>query len=278
MKKIIFLLIITLSFQSSFSQKKEKIKGSKIVVIQTKKVEHFTSLQVEDNLEVFLIKGNESGVEIEADNNLQEIIVPAVVNGVLNLSTTKYISSAKIVKIRVTYTEDFNLVTARGESKISTLADLVLDNIEFRSFDSTELFLNAKPKNFTVKCDDKSKVEMNIKADNCTIIVSKGSRLKALVVSNEMHLDLYQKAEATVEGDVAEGIIRLDNDTELKGKNLINKHGELICEASTKAVVVFEKSVTITASGKSEVELYGEPVIDLKKFADSAVLRKKPTK
>jgi hypothetical protein len=37
--------------------------------------------------------------------------------------------------------------------------------------------------------------------------------------------------------------------------------------------------VTIDASGDSEIELYGEPIkIEMKRFADSAELYKKPSK
>jgi len=36
--------------------------------------------------------------------------------------------------------------------------------------------------------------------------------------------------------------------------------------------------LSIDASGKSEIQLYGEPKIDLKRFTESAVLTKKPSK
>ena len=73
MKKIILLIFLLLSAMT-FSQQKEKVKGSKIVKLEQKQVENFESIEVEDNLEVFLVKGKECGLEIEADDNLIEFI------------------------------------------------------------------------------------------------------------------------------------------------------------------------------------------------------------
>ena len=58
MKKIIILSFLFIT-ASSFAQKKEKVKGSKIIKLEQKQIEDFESLEVEDNLELFLIKGNE---------------------------------------------------------------------------------------------------------------------------------------------------------------------------------------------------------------------------
>ena len=64
MKKSIILITALLVTTLSFSQKKEKVKGSKIVTTEIKKIESFESLEVDDNLEVFIVKGNECGLEI----------------------------------------------------------------------------------------------------------------------------------------------------------------------------------------------------------------------
>ena len=74
MKKIIWILLVILCSSLSFSQQKEKVKGSKIVTVVQKEIAEFEDLEVEDNLEIFLIKGDKCALEIEADDNLQEYI------------------------------------------------------------------------------------------------------------------------------------------------------------------------------------------------------------
>jgi len=45
-----------------------------------------------------------------------------------------------------------------------------------------------------------------------------------------------------------------------------------------KASINISGNAIIDASGNSEIELYGEPKIDVKRFADSAMIKKRPSK
>lgn len=262
----------------SFGQKKEKVKGSKIVKSELKQVGDFQSLEVEDNLEVFLVKGNECALEIEADDNLIEYVDFKLSGSNLRISTTKDISSFKKLSVRVTYTDNFNMVIAKDETNVTALSDITVDNITFKSYDYAKLFLNARTKNFTLMANDKSKVELNLKSTKTAIDLSKSAYVKALISSPEMRFDLYQKASAEIEGDIIDLKLRLDNNTDFTGKKLTAKNAVIEIGAYAKGSISISNLVTIDASGNSELQLYGEPVkIDLKRFADSAELRKKPT-
>lgn len=277
MKKTVlisFLLLCALSF----GQKKEKVKGSKIVKSELKQVGDFQSLEVEDNLEVFLVKGNECALEIEADDNLIEYVDFKLSGSNLRISTTKDISSFKKLSVRVTYTDNFNMVIAKDETNVTALSDITVDNITFKSYDYAKLFLNARTKNFTLMANDKSKVELNLKSTKTAIDLSKSAYVKALISCPEMRFDLYQKASAEIEGDIIDLKLRLDNNTDFTGKKLTAKNAVIEIGAYAKGSISISNLVTIDASGNSELQLYGEPVkIDLKRFADSAELRKKPT-
>lgn len=278
MKKTIVLILLIFVTSLAFSQKKEKVKGSKIVTTEIKKIESFESLEVDDNLEVFLIKGTECGLEIEADDNLHDAIDAVVVGSTLRLSTLKSAFGYKKLSIRVTYTNDFKLVITRNDASITALAEIEVDNITFKSYDNSKLFLNAKSKNISLYMDDKSKAEFNSKAENTIVNLAKNARLKALISSTNLTFDMYQKSESTIDGDVETAKFRLDNNANLAGKNLKVKNAELTCEAYTNLSLNVNNSLSIDASGKSEIQLYGDQKIDMKRFVDSAVLIKKPTK
>jgi hypothetical protein len=194
------------------------------------------------------------------------------------LSTLKNAFGYKKLSIRVTYTDEFKLVVTRNESSVTALADVELDNITFKSYDSSKLFLNAKSKNLTLMMDDKSKAELNSKGESATINLVKNTSLKALITATNLTFDMYQKSEATVDGDVENAKFRLDNNANLTAKNLSVKNAELTCEAYTNASINIKSTLSIDASGKSEIQLYGDQKIDMKRFVDSAVLIKKPTK
>jgi hypothetical protein len=278
MKKIIILSFLFLS-AISFGQKKEKIKGSKIVKLEQKQVGDFESLEVEDNLEVFLIKGSECTLEIEADDNLIEFVDYKMTGKNLRISTSRDISSYKKLSVRVTYTDKFNLVSSKDETNVTSLSDVVLDNVTFKSYDYSKLFLNAKTKNFTLMANDKSKIELNLKSEKTAIDVSKSAYVKALISGGEMKFDMYQKSSADVEGDILDLKLRLDNNTDFTGKKLNAKNALVEVGGYAKTSINISNIATIDASGDGEIELYGEPVkIEIKHLTDSAELRKKPSK
>jgi len=275
MKKYILIVVLTVVTTVTFGQKKEKIKGSKIVTVEQKVIADFSELEVNDNIEVFLIKGEKCGLEIEADDNLHDIIKIELVGKNLRLSTLRNVSGYKKFIIRITYTSDFKTVISKNDAIVTALAEIDLAAITFSSFDYSKLFLNARVKNFNLKQEDKSKAELNLKSENTVVELSKNSHLKALINGTNLKLDLYQKSDAEIEGDIMDAKIRLDNNAEFTGKKLSIKSMDLITEADTNCSINVNTSITISASGSSEIEIYGEPKFDLKKFSDTARLIKK---
>lgn len=278
MKKIILLTVLLLSGVFSIAQKKEKVKGSKIVTVEIKKIESFESLDVADNLEVFLVKGSECGLEIEADDNLHDAIDISVSGSTLKLATFKAVFGAKKFSIRITYTDAFKMVTARNESVVNALADIELADISFKAYDEAKLFLNVKSTNFAMSLDDKAKSELNLKSQKANINLAKNTSIKALINSTNLTFDMYQKSEANIEGDVEEMKMRLDNNSEFLGKKFTAKAADITIESDSKCSVNIMTKLILSASGNSEMELYGDNKIDLVRFADSAILKKKMIK
>lgn len=277
MKKIILLAFI-ISSAISFAQSKEKIKGTKTVTIAPREVKNFENLEVEDNIEIFLVKGETNALEIEADENLHEVIASDLNGGTLRLTTTKNVTSYKKLSVKVTYTDELKMVTAKHESTINALSDIELDNITFKTFDYTKLFLNVKSRLFTIFANDKSKLELNVKSETAAVELSKNATMKALISSEYLKFDMYQKATAVIEGDIVDLKLRLDNNSNFTGKNLTSKVAEMTTEAYATGSILVTTEAKISAAGKSELQLFGEQKIEIIKFSDSAILMKKPTK
>jgi hypothetical protein len=126
--------------------------------------------------------------------------------------------------------------------------------------------------------NDKSKSELNLKSENATIELSKNAQFKALIAATQLKVDLYQKTSAIVEGDVTELKLRLDNNSEFIGMNLIAKTAELIAEGNSATKLNVVTNAVIEASGKSEIQFYGDAKIELKKFTENTVIMKKTLK
>ena len=275
MKKIYLLIFVVLLSSNSFAQKKEKIKGTKIVTIVKHELEPYTEIEIEDNLEVFLIKSDKNSVEIETDENIHEVINHKIYGSTLRLNTNKDITGFKKLEVRILYTDSLKMITVRHESKLNSIKELQLANITIKTYDFSKSFLNVNTPNFILQSNDKSKVELNLKSEEAFIELSKNSEIKALISSNKLKCDMYQKSDATFEGDVNEMKLRLDNNAGYLGQKLTTKVLNLTSEGYTKCSVNTNGNLSITASGKSEVSIYGEPKIELKKFTEDATLYKK---
>ena len=275
MKKYTTILLLVLVTTIALAQKKEKVKGSKTVTTELKEVERFNALEVADNLEVSLERGEKNELKIEADDNLHEIINYEVVAGTLRVSSLREATGAKKFALRINYTSDLKLITAKNESSVHALADLELENITVKNYDNSRAFLNVKANYFALVLNDKAEAEINVKAENTSLELSKNAELKALVTSPELKLDMYQKSQATIEGNCNNAKLRLDNSSLLIAKKLVIATLDLTMEGYAKCYVNVTTNLTLSASGKTEVELLGESKIQINKFINNATLSKK---
>ena len=275
MKKSTALLLLLLVTTFTFAQKREKLKGSKIVTTSIKEVGEFDGIEADDNLEVYLERGEKNEIKIEADDNLHEIIGMDLRDKMLRLYTTKESTIFKKLIVRVTYTKSLNKVIAKNESAIYAIQELQLDDITFNSYDYSKLFLNANAKKFTLIADDKSKTELNLKSDDGSLQLSKSASIKALVAAIKFKCDLYQKANAAIEGITEKGTIRLDNNSTFTGTKFTLKEANVTTEGNSTGTILAETTISIAAGDKSELTLFGNPKVELTRFSEEAKLIKK---
>lgn len=275
MKNNIILLLAVFATSFTFGQSKEKIKGIKTVTIESKKTEDFTQILVEDNLEIFLVKGEQCALEVETDENLHEVIQFENNGGSLRIYTSKDVTRAKKLNIRVTYTDSLKTVTMKNQSVLNALSEIQLPDITINNMDNSKSFMNVNAAKFKLTANDKTRIELNLKSENATVELSKNAQLKALIAANTFKLDMYQKTTATIEGDVSELKLRLDNNSILTGKNLIANIGDIIVEQYANCTLFVNQNLSIDASGKAEINLYGAPKVEMKNFAGSATLFKR---
>ena len=193
MKQIAFLLLVVFATTNALAQKKDKIKGSKIITHTIKEVTPFENIEVEDNVEIFLVKADSPSIEVEADDNLHDVVNFVVTGNTLRITTLKTVSSAKKFELRVNYAATLKLITVKNDAKLHALNALQLDSITIKNFDNSASYLNVNSNSFTLILDDKSEAEINVKAENTTLQLSKNTELKALIASPEVKIDLYEK-------------------------------------------------------------------------------------
>ncbi len=274
MKNLLIAFILVMANNVAFAQ---KLKGSRAVTITQKEIAEFESIEVSDDIEVFLSKGDKCGIEIEADDNLHDAMAIEVSAGMLRVSAKQEITGAKKFSVKIIYTSSLSLLTLKGNSNCTVLDELAVNGFTVKTFDASRFFGSVRSKTFTLMSNDKSKIELNLIAENTTVEMSKNSNLKALISSAKLTFDMYQKTTAVIEGDAVDMKLRLDNNASFTGKNMTAVNLQLLCEDYSSSSIIATAKATISAGGKSEIQLYGDPKIELTKFANSAMLQKKPT-
>ncbi len=275
MKKNTALFLLLLVTTLTFAQKREKVKGSKVVTTSVKEVGSFDALEVDDNLEVYLEKGEKNEIKIEADDNLHEIIAMDLREKTLRLYTAKESTIFKKLAVKVTYTGTLNKVISKNDSKVYAIQEVQLDDITFNSLDYSRLYLNVNSKKFSLIADDKSKTELNLKADDGNLQLSKNASIKTLVSAIKFKCDLYQKASAAIEGIAEKATIRLDNNSVFTGTKFTLKDANVTAESNSVGSILAETTVSIAVSDKAELSLFGNPKIELTRFSEEAKLIKK---
>ena len=274
MKQIITLLALLLLTTLAFSQKAEKLKGSKIVTTGEKTTGLFSSVSIEDDIQVLFIKADSSGIELEADDNLQEALKIVNNSGRLTVGLNNKLKSFKKFEIKLFYTDALKKIEATDQSKVMILDEMELEEITFVLHKKSKLYLNLKTKLATIEVNDDAVAELNAKSEKLNFVLTKNGSIKGLVAATEMKVDQYQRSSTTFEGDVIDLKLRMDNNSKLFGKKLTAKNAEILAESYSETSVFVETSVVISAFANSEIELFGEPAIELKKFTGKTILKK----
>lgn len=274
--KLVYICVFSLCLTSfGFAQVEEKIKGNRDVTIKQTYLDAFNSLVIKDDFEVKIAYNSKPSVEIEADNNLHDVIDISVAEGVLNISTDKRITSKKKLVITVNYSDNLQNVELYGDTELRSLTSMEMKNFSLKVENNSRAYLNIKANNFSFTSSNKSKSRLNVVADSTSFIMSDNSKLDALVNGRISSFDLYQNADASIEGDAENTILRFDNSAYFSGKNYTIKNANLLIESNSDATLNILELLKISASGNSETYIYGEPKIDIELFTDTAKIEKK---
>ncbi len=269
-KLLLFLLIIT-----GFSLQAQKVKGSRNVTTEQTRLKHFTSVEIQGEFEVGLIKGRSAMIEVKADDNLHSVIQAEVSNDVLYIKPTKKIRRAKSLEINITFPETLERIVISDDVELESLQELFLEDVEVRVNDKAKAWLTLTARNFQLYNNDRAKIEMNLTADDAYFHLNKRSDIKALVNAPVFNVDSYEKASAKIEGETEKFTLRAEHKSKFKGENLTAKNSSIIAEGRSKNEIEVLENLELTGKDRTEIEVYGDPKIEMLEFTEKAQLSKK---
>lgn len=274
-KKALLFLTVAFITLSGFSQKKERIKGNRDVSPVETSIDVFNKIIIGEDFKVDLIEGSKSSVFIEADSNLHDVFVLNVVDSVLTIQSTKNITSHKKINIKVTYTKALNFIETFEDGEVSSLTSINLDDLTLHNSGSSRAYLNIITTKFKHINSEKAKVNLHVETQFATLELSENSKLDAAIKTEVLQVDMYQRADAEIKGTTNTLSVRADNSTKFDGRGLISTTADILCESNSDVYIQASEVVTISATGNSELFLYGLPKITINKFTETSKLYKK---
>ncbi|SFD08276.1 Putative auto-transporter adhesin, head GIN domain [Algibacter lectus] len=257
------------------AQSVEKVKGNRNVTIQQTPVNSFKTIIIDEGFEIDLVYSKEPYVEIETDENIHEFFVLNLRDSVLNIDLTKRVTSKKRLNIKVAYDDFLTTIETRDNAEVHSLSTINADNMTLITSGNSEAGLTIKTENFNFEGLDKSDTKLNVTANTSKVILNGNSKLEALINSPILKADLYQRANAEIEGSCDNLTLRTDNNAQFTGKNFTIKNCDLISEIASEAILEVTDTIAVEISGASSLYLYNEPQIIVNKLANTSKIQKK---
>ena len=273
--KIKYSILIISLFVScfAFSQRKPKIKGSKVVVEIHENLEPFNAIELDDNLEITLKKSTDFGYSLSIDDNLVDVLKFRVVDNTLSISSFYNITAKKKMEITVFY-DDLNSITIH-EGKIITEDIITSDVLSVTTYGSSRLTLNANVNTMDILMLENSSADLTITADSLNITLKDRIDAKIYAVSKSNNLEMFKNAQVKMEGNSDIFNIHLYENVDLKAENLEASDINLSIESSASAYINAVNSLSLSSKGLAKTYFYGSGKINIIDFLDTSVLSKR---
>ncbi|SDR78663.1 Putative auto-transporter adhesin, head GIN domain [Polaribacter sp. KT25b] len=141
--KFLTLLFTITLFTSCNINMFNRVNGNKNVVTEDRTTkEAFTTIKVSSGLDLFISQGSKNKIIVEADENLQEIIITEVKNGELKIYSEKNIWRAKARKIYVTV-KNLETLTATSGAEVYAKESLKVNNLRISATSGAEINISV---------------------------------------------------------------------------------------------------------------------------------------
>lgn len=179
--KIIVTAVLSLTlFSCNFDiNLNSGIRGDGNVTIEDRTInESFSSIRAAEGLDVYLTQSDEESISVEADENLHDLILTEIKNGVLKIHTKQNIGRASSKKVYVSFKYINNIVSTSG-SDVYSENTITTDELELRTTSGSDMKLSVKTNILNCKSTSGSDLRLSGKTQKLIAQATSGSDIKA---------------------------------------------------------------------------------------------------
>ncbi len=273
MRKTLLIAMTLLSVVAT-AQKKAKIKGNKTVITEERTFEFFSSIELNDKIELTLKQSESNRLVIEADENLHDVVESEIESGTLVLSLNKRITSSKRFRLTL-YIEDLDIIKLNDDSEI--LSDEKFDFFDLKMIlnDKSDVEMNIEAQFFSLESNEKSRGNITVKADSIAIHMKESSKIKYFINTQKIQVNSEGSSSGEFVGKTNDLVLVANDNSSFRGNELEAKEIKLDASNSTNSYVHAKNNLILTLQNKSKVYIFGSPTIEIKSFEDASSIFKR---
>ncbi|WP_298534452.1 head GIN domain-containing protein [uncultured Algibacter sp.] len=215
--KIIIATLLSLSLFSCNFDINMGVKGNGDVVTEDRTTnEPFSTIKAAEGLDVYLTQSDNESILVEADENLQSLIITEIENGVLKIHTKQNIGSATSKKIIVSFKDISSIISTSGSDVYSTNT-ISTESLELQSTSGSDMKLSVNTSVLNCKSTSGSDMRISGTTSKLNAEATSGSDIKAADLQAES-----SRVKATSGADIT-----------------INTSKELIANASSGGDIMY---------------------------------------
>lgn len=197
MKQNLILFILMLGSLQLAAQSFNQIRGNGQVIIQERILDgDFHAVHASNGMNVYLISGDKTHLEIEADENLHEAILTEISNGTLKISTNKNIGKSSKKNVYVTYTK-LSILYAEAGADIESKDVIKAQELDLLCNSGGDIEVEVFSEYVTATASSGGDIDLKGKSINLDANADSGGEV------NAKHLEvLHANAKASSGGDV----------------------------------------------------------------------------
>ena len=177
--KILTLLLVATLLSSCGIDLFNRVNGNRNVVTENRSTkEGFTKIKVSTGLDLYISQGSKNQITVEADENLQDIILTEVKDGVLRIYSEKNIWRAKARKVYVTV-ETLEELTATSGSDAYTKETLKVNDLKISATSGADIHITVDANTIETSATSGSDIEVSGVANNHISKATSGASIDA---------------------------------------------------------------------------------------------------
>ena len=179
---VLSLMLLSCNFDMNLNS---GVRGNGDVITTDRNISaSFTSIKATEGLDVYLTQSDIESISVEADENLHDLILTEVEDGVLRIHTKENIGRASSKRVNVSF-KDISSITSTSGSDVYSTNTITAERLDLKSTSGSDMTLDVNTSILNCKSTSGSDLRLSGKTIKLYAEATSGSDIKAADLSAE---------------------------------------------------------------------------------------------